>query len=168
MRFARGAGLAVRIRASIIRCWFIMNMRAGLVFVLWGLAQPVSAQTLKTVELSVGMHRIQAEVAATPQSREIGLMNRPSLPTQAGMLFVFEQAQAHCFWMKNTLIPLSIAFLDEAGIIVNIEDMQPQTENNHCAAKPVHYALEMNQGWFKARGAKPGVVVQGIAPPAAK
>lgn len=127
-----------------------------------------TAQTPKVADLSIGMYRIQAEVAATQAQRELGLMNRKSLPQQAGMLFVFEQAQAYCFWMKNTLIPLSIAFIDADGAIVNIEDMQPQTETNHCAAKPARYALEMNQGWFKAKGIKAGTQVGGIVSPASK
>lgn len=122
----------------------------------------LAQQSLRTVELRAGMYRIEAEVAATEKQHEIGLMHRSSMPAQAGMLFVFDQAQEYCFWMKNTQIPLSIAFLDEAGKIVNIADMQPQSEENHCAAKPVRYALEMNQGWFKSKGIKPGSSIQGI------
>ena len=80
----------------------------------------------------------------------------------AGMLFIFDEPQVHCMWMKNTLIPLSVAFIDDRGAIVNIEDMQPQTEDSHCAAQPVRYALEMNRGWFKARGVKPGSRLGGI------
>jgi len=87
-----------------------------------------------------------------------------------GMLFVFPDSLPHCFWMKNTLIPLSIAFLDEAGRIVNIAEMQPKSEDNHCAAKPVRYALEMNAGWFARRGLKAGDAIGGIerAPQAAR
>ncbi len=130
-------------------------------------AMAVSAQAqqapLKTVELRAGMYRIEAEVAASETAREVGLMNRKTLAPHQGMLFVFEQAQAYCFWMKNTPLPLSIAFMDEAGKIVNVEDMQPQSEVNHCAAKPVRYALEMNQGWFSAKGIKAGTVINGVA-----
>jgi uncharacterized membrane protein (UPF0127 family) len=102
------------------------------------------------------MHVIQAEVAASPQERAIGLMHRKSMPANNGMLFVFEEAQPQCFWMKNTLLPLSIAFLDDAGQVVNIADMKPLDESSHCSAKPVRFALEMNQGWFAKRGIKAG------------
>lgn len=125
-------------------------------------AVAMAQQTLPTIELRAGMYRIEAEVARTEKQHEIGLMHRTSMPQQAGMLFVFDKAQEYCFWMKNTLIPLSIAFLDDAGKIVNIADMKPQSEENHCAAKPVRYALEMNLGWFKSKGIKPGASIQGI------
>lgn len=119
-------------------------------------------QSLKTIELRAGMFRIEAELAATERQREIGLMHRRSMPPHAGMLFVFERPQAYCFWMKNTLIPLSIAFLDDAGRIVNIARMQPQSEQSHCASQPVRYALEMNQGWFAEKGVRPGARIQGL------
>jgi uncharacterized membrane protein (UPF0127 family) len=88
------------------------------------------------IELSAGMYRIEAEVAADPPSRETGLMNRESMPPSHGMLFVFPFLATHCMWMRNTLLPLSVAFLDEEGRIINIADMKPQTETNHCAARP--------------------------------
>jgi uncharacterized protein len=141
-----------------------MKFLQAIVLALALFSLPVFAQTPKTVDLTIGMFRIQAEVAATQQARELGLMNRTSMPQQAGMLFVFDQPQLYCFWMKNTLLPLSIAFIDEAGQIVNLADMQPQSETNHCATKPVRYALEMNQGWFKAKGIKAGARVKGLAP----
>jgi len=115
------------------------------------------------VELGAGMYRIEAEVAATPQARQIGLMNRKAMAPQHGMVFVFTEDERHCMWMKNTLIPLSVAFLDREGRILNIEDMQPQTENNHCAAAPARYALEMNLGWFSAKGIKAGDSLRGFA-----
>ena len=114
------------------------------------------------MELTVGFHRIEAEVAATPEHRVVGLMHRKSMPQQRGMLFVFPEVERHCMWMRNTFLPLSVAFLDEKGVILNIEDMQPETENNHCAAKDARYALEMNLGWFKARGAKAGTPIGAI------
>jgi len=120
------------------------------------LAQPPVAQ------LNAGMHLIQAEVVSDPGTRAQGLMYRKSMAQNAGMLFIFDEPQVHCMWMKNTLIPLSVAFIDDRGAIVNIEDMQPQTEDSHCAAQPVRYALEMNRGWFKARGVKPGSRLGGI------
>ncbi len=120
------------------------------------------AQGLPVMELTAGFHRIEAEVAATPQSRAQGLMHRKAMDSQRGMLFVFPDAEPHCFWMKNTLIPLSIAFMDAHGRILNIAEMKPQSEENHCAAKPVRYALEMNAGWFAQRGLKVGDVLGGI------
>jgi len=114
------------------------------------------------MELSAGMHRIEAEVAANQQNRMVGLMNRKAMAPQRGMLFVFLQQNTHCMWMRNTLIPLSVAFLDEEGAIINIENMQPQTEDNHCAKVPARYALEMNLGWFDQRGIKPGAKLKGI------
>lgn len=119
---------------------------------------------LPVVELSAGMHRIRAELADTFPSRMRGLMHRQSLAPNAGMLFVFDDSSSHCMWMKNTLIPLSVAFIDEAGAIVNIADMQPHDERSHCAAKPVRYALEMERGWFARRGIKPGAKLRGLAP----
>lgn len=113
-------------------------------------------------ELSVGMHRIEVEIAATPQSRQLGLMNRKAMPVQHGMVFVFTEEARHCMWMKNTLLPLSVAFLDARGRILNIEDMQPQTEDSHCAGGPARYALEMNLGWFRERGVRPGDSIRGV------
>ena len=112
---------------------------------------PVCAQQLPlpAVKLTAGIHLIQAEVAKETMTRAQGLMLRKSMPQGAGMLFLFDAPAAHCMWMKNTLIPLSVAFIDERGEIVNIADMQPLDETSHCASRPVRYALEMNQGWFK-------------------
>jgi uncharacterized membrane protein (UPF0127 family) len=117
---------------------------------------------LPTVEINAGMYRIQAEVADNMGARMTGLMHRKSMAPNAGMVFVFEENAAHCMWMKNTLIPLSVAFVDEAGAIINIADMQPQTEQSHCAARPARYALEMNKGWFAQRGIKPGATLRGL------
>lgn len=136
--------------------------RLILAFVLCCVGMASAQPGLKVIELRAGMYRIEAEVAATPATREVGLMHRQRMAPHAGMLFVFEASQAYCFWMKNTLIPLSIAFLDDEGRIVNIADMQPLSEENHCAARPVRYALEMNQGWFREKGIKPGARIQGI------
>jgi uncharacterized membrane protein (UPF0127 family) len=120
-----------------------------------------AAQKLSAITLNAGMHLIQAEVASTPDQRSIGLMHRPKMGTNEGMLFVFESPAEQCFWMKNTLLPLSIAFLAEDGSVVNIEDMAPQTLNGHCSKQPVRFALEMNLGWFSKRGIKPGARLQG-------
>jgi hypothetical protein len=126
------------------------------------LAQAQDApQKLPAVQLSAGMHLIKAEVAETQEQRAIGLMHRRSMPANEGMLFVFEQPGVQCFWMKNTLLPLAIAFLADDGSIVNIAEMQPLSEASHCSAKPVRYALEMNQGWFAKRGLKAGAKLRG-------
>lgn len=118
--------------------------------------RPAPNPRLPQVEIRAGMHLIQAEVAADGPTRQRGLMMRERLGPNEGMLFVFEQKAGHCFWMKNTLIPLSIAFLDDDGSIVNIADMQPHAEDSHCPVRPVRYALEMEQGWFARRGLKAG------------
>ncbi len=118
-------------------------------------------QQLPAIRLTAGFHLIEAEVAQTPLQRQIGLMNRPSMPPNGGMLFAFEAPAQQCFWMKNTLLPLSIAFLADDGTIVNIEEMKAQTLESHCSKKPVRFALEMNQGWFDKRGIKPGTKIAG-------
>lgn len=114
-----------------------------------------AALAAPTIELSAGMHRIEAEVASNNADRATGLMNRPSMPIHRGMLFVFPEAGVQCFWMKNTLIPLSIAFLDDGGRIVNIAQMAPRTEDSHCPSRAVRFALEMEQGWFARHGITP-------------
>ena len=126
------------------------------------LAAPALAQGLPVVQLSAGMYLIRAEVAADFGSRAQGLMYRKQMASNAGMLFIFEQPGEQCMWMKNTLIPLSVAFMDDEGRIINIEEMAPQTLDSHCARRPARYALEMNSGWFSARGIKPGARLGGI------
>ena len=120
------------------------------------------AADFPVMELSAGIHRVEAEVAYTEQTRELGLMRRRTMAAWHGMLFVFPQSAGHCMWMRNTLLPLSVAFIDRDGKIINIEDMQPQTENNHCAARPARYALEMNLNWFKSRGLHAGTTINGL------
>lgn len=122
---------------------------------------PVAAE-MPRIELTAGFYRIEAEVAADDPNRMQGLMHRRNMAANQGMLFVFPQAARHCMWMRNTLLPLSVAFLDDEGRILNIEDMQPQTEDNHCAAKTARYALEMNLGWFANKGIKPGTRIGGL------
>jgi uncharacterized membrane protein (UPF0127 family) len=117
---------------------------------------------LPTIELKTGIYRIQAELADTPKAREVGLMNRTSMPTNSGMLFVFEQKAGHCFWMNNTKIPLSIAFIADDGRIVNIEEMQAETLNSHCPKATIRYALEMNKQWFSERVIVSGTVITGL------
>lgn len=116
---------------------------------------------LERVRISAGMYQIDAQVAATPEQRQTGLMFRKEMPQSEGMVFVFEQPSPQCFWMKNTLIPLSAAFVADDGRIVNIEDMKPQTTDNHCSTEPVRYVLEMNQGWFAKKNIKKGFKLGG-------
>ena len=116
---------------------------------------------LPRVKLSAGMHMIDAQVASTHDQRMTGLMHRKEMPQHEGMLFVFEQPSQQCFWMKNTLLPLSIAFLTDDGTIANIDEMAPRTLDSHCSAKPVRYVLEMNKGWFARKGIKPGAKLSG-------
>jgi len=118
-------------------------------------------QKLPSIRLNAGIHNINAEVASTGEQREIGLMNRPQLGANDGMLFVFERAGQQCFWMKNTLIPLSVAFVADDGSIVNIEAMKAQTLDSHCSARPVRFVLEMGEDWFAKRGIKPGTRLHG-------
>ncbi len=130
--------------------------------------QPANAQQvpsnplLPRVALNAGIHRIQAEVADSPQKRQRGLMMREKLGPNEGMLFVFEDQAVHCFWMKNTPLPLSIAFLGDDGAIVNIADMSPLSEDTHCPSRPIRYALEMEQGWFAHKGIVAGNRISGL------
>lgn len=113
-------------------------------------------------ELHASFYRIDAEIAATQEGRAQGLMFREKMGANQGMLFIFTRSDRHCMWMRNTLLPLSVAFLDEEGKIINIEDMQPKTESNHCATSPARYALEMNLGWFASKGFKSEQVIGGL------
>ncbi|MCL2876864.1 MAG: DUF192 domain-containing protein [Betaproteobacteria bacterium] len=131
---------------------------AGMLLVAAGAANAQRAS------LEVGKHRIEVEVAADEQTRNFGLMYRKHLSPDQGMLFMYSYSVRICMWMKNTLIPLSVAFLDEEGRILNIEDMTPQSEENHCSVKPARYALEMNQGWFAGHGVKAGDRIEGVKP----
>lgn len=122
----------------------------------------VAVAELPRTELTAGFHRIEAEVAANQADRSQGLMHRRSMPQNHGMIFVFPVSAVHCFWMRNTPLPLSIAFLDEKGVIIDIDEMAPETDMSHCPSRPARFALEMNAGWFKAKGLKPGATIGGI------
>ena len=140
--------------------------RRPLLAALLAACLPVMAQNapqppLPTISLNAGFHVIRAEVAQLPGERMVGLMQRKAMGANEGMLFVHDEAATQCFWMKNTVLPLSIAFIADDGRIVNIADMQPLSEDNHCSAGPVRYALEMNQGWFAKRGIKAGSRLSG-------
>ncbi len=142
----------------LISCLFCLLF--GLTGAAW--SQPDSPQLqLPRVQLSAGMFLINAQVVATPEQRATGLMFRKEMPANEGMLFVFEQPAGQCFWMKNTLLPLTAAFVADDGTIVNLADMQPQSLDSHCSAQPVRYVLEMHQGWFAKRGLKAGSKLSG-------
>lgn len=140
-------------------------MKALIAAVALGAAAAAPAQEPQTdlprVRLAAGMHQIDAQVARSPDERATGLMWRRQMPQHEGMLFVFAQPSVQCFWMKNTLLPLSAAFLDDDGTVVNIADMQPKSLDSHCSERPVRYVLEMNQGWFAKRGIKAGAQLAG-------
>jgi uncharacterized membrane protein (UPF0127 family) len=125
------------------------------------LAQDTPQLNLQRATITAGLFQINAQLAVTPEQRQIGLMFRREMPQNEGMLFVFEQASQQCFWMKNTLLPLTAAFVAEDGTIVNLADMKPQTTDPHCSTKPVRYVLEMNQGWFAKKGVKAGARLSG-------
>lgn len=128
-----------------------------------GLTSLVMAQaTLPTKPLTLGGQKIVAEIAATPSDRQQGLMFRASMPANHGMLFVFDEVAGHCFWMRNTPLPLTIGFIDEAGALINTVDMAPFSEASHCPSKPAKYALEMNQGWFAKHKVNAGTKVSGL------
>jgi len=132
---------------------------------LW-LAAPAFAQEtpqtqLQRLTLSAGIHQIDTQVALTPEQHQIGLMYRAEMPQNEGMIFVFSAPSKQCFWMKNTILPLTAAFIADDGTIVNLEDMKPQTTDSHCSLKPVRYVLEMNQGWFAKKGIKAGSKLNG-------
>lgn len=136
------------------------------VFALYVISMAAQA-AMPQIELTANKHKLTAEVAHTDPDRMQGLMHRRMLPENRGMLFVFPNIARHGMWMMNTYIPLSVAFIDSDGVIVNIEDMQPHTRDSHNAARPVRYALEMNLGWFRKRGIGPGAKLEGLerAPP---
>ena len=125
------------------------------------LALPVRAE-LPVINLNAGIHVIRAEVANTFETRARGLMYREALGPNQGMLFVFPVLDRHCMWMKNTPLPLSVAFIDEAGEVVSVSEMAPHTENSHCAARPARFALEMSKGWFASKGIRAGARLQGL------
>ena len=123
--------------------------------------QGVPQTQLPRITLNAGMHLIQAQVAQDFEQRQIGLMWRKEMPQNEGMLFVFEQAAVQCFWMRNTLLPLTAAFVMDDGTIVNLADMKPQSDESHCSKKPVRFVLEMNQGWFAKRNIQAGYKLSG-------
>jgi len=126
------------------------------------LAQDAPQTNLQRITLKAGFHQIDTQLAMTPEQQSTGLMHRREMPQHEGMLFVFPQATKQCFWMKNTLIPLTAAFVADDGTIVNLEDMKPQSTESHCSTRPVRFVLEMNVGWFSKKGLKAGSKISGV------
>jgi uncharacterized membrane protein (UPF0127 family) len=148
--------------SSIFKRRAVASLALTGVLLSFGLrAQEGPQMDLERMQISIGMHQISAQIAATPLQRQIGLMSRKAMPQHEGMIFVFEQPAQQCFWMKNTPLPLTAAFLADDGTIVNMADMKPLALDAHCSAKPVRYVLEMNQGWFEKKGIKAGTRLQG-------
>ncbi len=139
----------------------VLSLLLALAFCTAALAQTEAQPRLDSITLQAGMHNIRAEVARTPMQTQTGMMFRKEMAQHEGMLFVFDRPERRCFWMKNTLLPLSIAYIADDGSIVDVLDMQPLSEASHCSSQPVRYALEMNQGWFAKRGIKPGFKLKG-------
>ena len=129
---------------------------AGLLASACAFAQDAPQLDLARTKLTAGMHLIDAQLAQTPQQRQTGLMFRKSMPQPEGMLFIFDEPGQQCFWMKDTLLPLTAAFIEDDGTIVNTEDMAPETTDSHCSKRPVRFVLEMNRGWFANKGIKAG------------
>jgi uncharacterized membrane protein (UPF0127 family) len=151
---------------TILISWrFVIRL---LLMAVLALAVTAARAQMPEIPLTVAGHKLTVEVADSEATRMQGLMHRRILPENRGMLFVFREVTHHAMWMMNTYIPLSVAFLDEHGVIINIADMRPQTSDTHAAAKPAKYALEVNQGWFAKRGIKPSTRIEGLerAPPA--
>jgi len=141
----------------------VRGLHVVVLSIVLGAFASVACAQRPVIELGAGMHLISAELAADDPSRMQGLMFRKSLGQNEGMLFVFDEVTTHCMWMKNTFVPLSVAFLDASARIVNIADMTPESEASHCASQPARYALEMRRGWFAERGIAPGSTIRGIA-----
>ncbi len=149
----------------------IAGLAACVLLALAAVAAPAQAQTVATgvpqkdlprTQLRAGKARMEVQLASTFHQRQVGLMHRTDMPANEGMLFVFPQTAMQCFWMKNTPLPLTAAFVAADGTIVNLADMQPFSEQNHCSAKPVAYVLEMHQGWFKRHGVRPGMRLKDV------
>lgn len=149
-----------KIRSILLALLLVVGVSAKVAIAQASFGQPMAK--LPVVELSAGMYLIKAEVASTEEQQRQGLMFRRSMGKNEGMLFVYPVPVSLCMWMKNTNIPLSVAFVDANGKIINIEDMKPHTTTNHCGKGPLRFALEMNQGWFKEKNIRPGSVISGL------
>jgi uncharacterized protein len=142
-----------------------MLKKIVLIFVLaWqSLAFAQVNKELPLSDLTINGHKLKAEVANDNETRMTGLMNRFSLKPDHGMLFIFKESAMIGMWMKNTYIPLSVAFVDDKGVILNIENMKPQALDTHSTVAPALYALEMKMGWFAERNIKAGAKIEGLA-----
>jgi len=120
----------------------------------------VYSQILPKIPIYLNDKEIWVEIVRTPEERARGLMGRKHLAEDEGMLFIFEKEDYHSFWMKDTLLPLSIAFIDRGGKILKIADMEPLTLDSHPPPKPILYALEMRKGWFSANGIQGGDILK--------
>lgn len=127
----------------------------------WVHAQDKPQLDLPRTHLMAGMYQIEVQIAQTPPQMSAGLMFRKKMPPHEGMLFIFAEPATQCFWMKNTFIPLTAAFVGDDGTIVNLADMEPHTTKAHCSAQPVRYVLEMNQGWFAQKNIAAGFKLRG-------
>ena len=158
----------VRVEMFVLAALALRRFKVTLIVAAMLAFSATAHAQLPEIALAINDHKLTAEVAHMEATRTEGLMHRRILPENRGMLFVFRETAIHAMWMMNTHIPLSVAFIDGNGIIINIEDMEPHTRDTHPAAKPVKYALEVNRGWFRKRGIKPGAKIEGIerAPPA--
>jgi uncharacterized protein len=143
-------------RALFSRLLLVVSMLAGAV---WAQSEP--QMNLQRTRIAAGLFQIDAQIAQTPREQQIGLMFRKEMPQNEGMIFVFEKPSTQCFWMRNTLLPLTAAFVADDGRIVNLVDMQPLTENSHCSEEPVRFVLEMNQGWFAKKNIRQGAKLAG-------
>jgi uncharacterized membrane protein (UPF0127 family) len=157
--YAESVHLLMTLTKSTLRFSALLLTACCAALPAWAQEGPQSK--LPLAELTAGMHVIHAELAVTPEQQATGMMFRRGMGANDGMLFVNDDAGVRCFWMRNTLIPLSIAFLAEDGTIVNIADMAPRSDASHCSAKPVRYALEVPLGWFAKRGFKAGLKLRG-------
>lgn len=139
----------------------VARVLAAVALLLAALSAPADV-AFKTARIKVGAHPLKVEVAASDPERSQGLMHREKLGNEDGMLFIFDEPGYHSMWMKNTLIPLSVAFVDAEGRILNILDMEPRTLDAHTAAGPARYAIETNKGWFAGKKIKAGDKVTGL------
>jgi uncharacterized membrane protein (UPF0127 family) len=144
---------------ALVLAWLALALAAP----AW--AESAGQAPLRRITVKVAGHALRVEVAETLEQHMRGLMMRERLGRDDGMLFVYEDPGYHAMWMKNTLIPLSVAFIDGNGVILNIVDMEPQTEDTHTAAGPARFAIETNRGWFAGHRIKPGDRVTGLPRP---
>ena len=150
--------MALRLFSPLI-VWLVIGLAPSAA--TW--SQELPQITLQRARLGAGIYQIDVQLALTPTEQQTGLMHRKDMAQQEGMLFVFSQPSTQCFWMKNTLLPLTAAFVADDGRIVNLVDMKPLSLDSHCSEEPVRFVLEMNQGWFAKKNIKAGFKLSGAA-----